>query len=226
MEIVKTNGIVLSSARSGESDILCRILTPERGKHSYMFKGLRKSRTRPKTAAEPGTEISFVYYHHAEKNIHVINEFSVEKSYSEFRDDLSRYYILCLILELADRTIPIANESGNKYKLISGAIRELSVTSEKMKLALFFFVRMMKELGILPDFEHLKGFPGKSAIRKVFLDDDCLKLYQLCAEKKFSVIEKIVIDDSKVSLLLYFSALYIEDYYHVVIKSKEFVFKG
>jgi recombinational DNA repair protein (RecF pathway) len=46
MEIVKSNGVVLSGAHSGESDSTARVFTGEHGKRNFIFKGLKKSRKR------------------------------------------------------------------------------------------------------------------------------------------------------------------------------------
>ena len=62
MDILRYTGVVLATRNLGEADLVCRIYTREEGKGEYIFKGVRKSRRRSRTATEPGSRVEFLHY--------------------------------------------------------------------------------------------------------------------------------------------------------------------
>ena len=79
MEIVKSTGIVLSSQSYGESDIICNFYTRDAGKRKFVFKGLKKSGRRSRSATEPGAVSRVVYYYRDDRDSYIVNQCDVEK---------------------------------------------------------------------------------------------------------------------------------------------------
>jgi DNA repair protein RecO len=113
MEIQKSTGVVLSTGLMGEADRSSRIFTKEYGKRGFIFKGLKKSRTRPQTVTEPGTIVNVVYYYSEKRDLYIVNEFSIFKHYSEIRKDLAKIYTLFFILEITEKTTALSDPKPN-----------------------------------------------------------------------------------------------------------------
>ena len=96
MEISKTDGIILKSRPSGESDISSLILTCDYGKKRFIFKGLKKSRKRSIAAVEPGSVINLLYYNHEDREFQIVSEFTQLMSFTEIRNDYDRIIGLTL----------------------------------------------------------------------------------------------------------------------------------
>ena len=127
MEIQKATGIVLHSRHFGEADVLARIFTREYGKRNFVFKGLKKSRSRAPSAAEPGTRLELVYYYHDTRDYHTVNEFKVSSHSIRIRSDLKKilHLYFCSISPIRP---PATTTLDPLFRLIDSGIHALAET--------------------------------------------------------------------------------------------------
>lgn len=249
MEILKTTGIALSSHDSGEADLLCNYYTREFGKRRFIFKGLKKSRRRPRSAAEPGAVARLVYYYHRDRETHVVNEFSVERFYPSITENLSKIMHLCYILESVEKTSGYDMPDGATYTLLSSGIEALSRTEHAPHLSSFFILRLLKNQGLIAEPERC-GICGSGEFSTFKMDMDdfspvcgkCLgsipangrtvgglmrgsaRRYMLeCLAGKFNRIECERFGGDDVLDILFSASLFIEAYFHTELKSKQFI---
>ena len=100
----KETGIVLSKKSSGEADNICCIFTKNSGKDRFVFKGLKKSTKRPRTASEPGSILDIIYYSGKAGSFNTISEFDILATHSLIRKSSEKIFSLYFILELVDLT--------------------------------------------------------------------------------------------------------------------------
>ncbi len=249
MEILKTTGIALSSHDSGEADLLCNYYTREFGKRAFIFKGLRKSRKRQRSAAEPGAVARLVYYYRRGREAHVVNEFSVEKFYPSLTEDLSRIMHLCFILESVEKTSGYDMPDESTYFLLRAGIEELSHTVNAPHLTAFFLLRLLRNLGIIaePDRCRLCGSTRLSAFKMDMADfgpvcGSCLSsnspadrsvgclmrgnardFMAECLAAKFISIDPARYRNEDILDILFSASLFIEGYFHTELKAKQFI---
>lgn len=247
MEIQKCAAIVLSSRASGEADRTVRAYTREFGKRSFVFKGLRKSRKRSVAAAEPGTVLDLVYYFHDGRDSHIVSEFSIGKQHREQSGNLSKLLYLFLVLETVDRTTGQNDPNRTVYELLAAALDALADTERPAHLAAFFILHLLRIDGILPNFSSCRGC-GRADFSAFALDladlsphcADCARgrgmrrhlpraamefiRTSLCT--RFSNMELAAWDDGTVLDVLFSLCLFIEGYFHIMLKSKEMIFSG
>jgi DNA repair protein RecO (recombination protein O) len=246
MEIQKATGIVLYSRRLGEADVTARIFTREFGKRTFIFKGLKKSKTRPLSAAEPGTVLDLVYYFHENREYQVVNELRVSSRREHVHDDLARIYNLCYMLELIDSTTGSADPALPLYNLLAAALDALSSSPHTVSLSVFFTLHLMRMHGILPDLATCAAC-GRRDYERFALDfrhfhvvcESCapqhtrgrrllsasLRDYLTRAPStRFGEMPHDALPEDELIDLLFFLALSVENYFRIELKSKGMLF--
>lgn len=242
MEIQKSIGVVLSSTQSGEADCFTRMYTKEFGKRNFLLKGIKKSKRRSSVISEPGTIANLVYYFHEDKNLYIVNEFRVHMHYLSIRDDLISILLLYFLLEIVEKTTAFNDTNKSIFDLLTTAIGIISKTDYKEHLAVSFIFYLLKLHGILPDFTVCKRC-GQPAAGKLIIDT--LDFHPLCSncentskqntvtftnntwefilhsmQIKFLAIDHSSFPSDDIKNLLFHLTLFIENYFHINIKSK------
>lgn len=242
MDIQKTTGIVLSSSNFGESDIISTILTKNYGKRKFLFKGLRKSNKRSKSATEPGTINSLMYYYHENKDFHIVNEYNTIKHYLNLRNNLGKIFHLYFLLETVEKTTGYNDTEVLLFELLGAGIDTLSKTDFFINLSAFFTLHLLKMHGLLPEFEFCKKC-GNNNFNEFSLDlADLSSMCKNCNKNnkilpaltknfilvslkyKYSSINQSIYKSDDILDLLFHLSIFIENYFHIQIKSKEFIF--
>ena len=250
MEILTTTGIALSSRVSGEADIMCNFFTRDFGKRKFIFKGLKKSRKRSRSATEPGSIATLVFYSREDRDAHIVNQFEVRKYHASISGDLSKIYHLFFMLELVDRTCGYENPDEGIYRLLLAGIDTLSRTGSPAHLSAFFLLHLLRGHGILPDYRtctvcgksdfagfaldstDLRPICGECLLlsrpggrqRTALLQNAAREFIHACVSMKFSAIDVRRYPEPAVLDLLFSLTLFIESYFHTEIKSKSCLF--
>ncbi|MDY6932663.1 MAG: DNA repair protein RecO [Spirochaetota bacterium] len=245
MEIQKTTGIVLSSVTLGEADKIARIYTKEYGKRNFIFKGIKKSKRRPITVAEPGTISKLVYYFHEDKDIYLVNEFQIFKQYFAIRNNFKKIVVLYFLLETAEKTSAYNDPNRSIFDLIVAGIDNLVKTEYLEHFSVFFILHILRLNGILPDLNICKMchrhdydefaidltdfYPicrncSNSMKNNKMLFHMRIKEYiDLVLLQKYVSINHSLFPVEDILNLLFYLILFIESYFHVEIKSKNFI---
>ena len=241
MEIQKTVGIVLSAKEYGEADIITRIITRDYGKRSFVFKGLKKTRKRARSAAEPGACTHLVYYFHGERDAYTVSDFTVAMHYPEIREDLDKIFHLFFLLESVDKTTGFNDSDLPVYELLAAGIDALSGTAFPAHLTSFFLIRLLGLHGILHgadackycgstdfagftlDINDLRPVCDSCAVSESMLDRSVMDYMTNAARIKFSGIDHAAYSRGSIMDLLFYLSLFIENYFHIILKSKEFI---
>jgi DNA repair protein RecO len=227
MEIRRYTGVVLATRNLGEADLVCRIYTREEGKGEYIFKGVRKSRRRSRTATEPGSRIEFLHYHHPDRESQVVSEFTGLRDTIPFRTDILRLYSLLYILEITDRST--ASGEGGLYDFLESGLQVLEKSSRPRLVSLFYLVHLLARQGILPDFSrcqvcgtamekslHIRkstGEPVCPACGGGAVGEESRELLYRITREKYRDMENHPWDDSSIRDLLQGHTRYLEQHF-------------
>lgn len=246
VEIQKATGVVLYSKNYREADIICRVYTKEFGKRGFLIKGLKKSKTRSQAAAEPGAVISMVYYYREQREHQVLQEFKPYRHYAAFRENLDKFYTLCFMLEVVDKTTGFNDPNPGLYALLAAGIETLSATAHPVNLCLFFTLHLLRINGILPDLTRCRVCGGRD-YREFAVDTreflpvcaDCLRpgdrrgrlltvqsrvFVEQSLAKKFTTMDHGSFPAESTADMLFYVTLFIENYFHIRIRSKGMLF--
>jgi len=240
MEIQKSTGIVLSSRTSGEADLFCRILTKECGKRDFIIKGLKKSKRRSQSAAEPGTVLKLIYYFSETRSSFIVKEFEVLRYNFDIRDNLQKIFNLYLILETVEKTSGYNDTDRQIFDLLAAGIDTVSKTDSPVNLSVFFILHLLRLQGLLPDMKKCKKC-GRTDYREFTLDiSDLCPLCENCSGSRMKLTQasaRNFIEDSLTQKfmhlnnpdfnrdnalnLIFYLVMFIEHYFNIEIKSKK-----
>lgn len=238
MQIRKLRGIVLSSVTYGEGDVIATLLTENAGKRSFSFKGLKRSKRRPHSAAEPGSLINLSCYYKKDRDVLSAGEVTLERSFSGIRRSLDSIYVVHIMLEAVEKSTGRDSPERALFRLLEAALKTLADTPSPYGLAVFFLVHLLRAHGILPPMTGCAvcgavSFTGFT-LRKTDLHPLCgvcsprndsqlkaeAKEYlDLCVSRKYSEIDHKCFCEGDHRALLPGILGFIEGHYGVEIKS-------
>ena len=238
MSLKKTTGIVLSSSIIGEADVKANFLCRDEGKKSFIFKGLKKSSRRPKSAAEPGTVIEIVYNEHSGRDLVTARDFFVIKYFDGITADFPKIICTSFLLELVERTTGFGNKENFIFDFLANALTSMEKTDRPLDLAVFFMIRLMNIHGILALAKRCKICGSEDFNRFVFDTIDMGLICQKCSPANPNLLDKETLNfiseslsakfielrsytaDIKYGLLVNLS-LFLEQYFNIRIHSKK-----
>lgn len=250
MEIIKSTGISLSAHAIGESDIICNLYTNDHGKRKFIFKGLKKSKKRARSAVEPGAISDIVYYYRDDRDSYIVNDVEVRKFYSAITEDLQKIFNLYLILESVDKTCGYNIADNAIYSLLCAGLDTLSKTSYPVHLSAFFIMHLLYDHGIWSDIQsckicHKNDFSlfildcvdmrpvcekcfnesSQSGLRQGsrLLQKNVRTFIRECFEKKYISIDHAAYKQDDILDLLFDLTLFMENYFHTELRSKSFI---
>lgn len=245
MSLLRGSGIVLSSTGFGEADVISRVLTREHGKISIVFKGIRKSRSRPRSSTEPGSFISLDFYRRQGAESGTAREISLKKFHSRLRENYRLIIILSFMLEVAERTTGFDTPDEELFSLLASGIIALEETDSPLHLLVFYLLHFLRLQGILPSLEKCRSC-GSSDFQQFTLDlegleilcRDCSQAHEhllhrdhidfitRCLSCKFTDIDVKPWPEVDISHLAYYFTLFLEHYFSISLRSKTLLFQA
>lgn len=235
----KETGIVLSRKDSGEADNICSIYTKNSGKEKFIFRGLKKSGKRPRTASEPGSVLNMIFYTGNNGNFNTISEFDLLNNNSSIRKSSHRIFSLFYILELVDLTTGMADPNMKIFNLLSAGIETLAQTPYVKHFTVFFTVKYLLLQGVFPGTEQC-SWCGTSSPEKLVLENqgfkisciDCsdsrspavfsrgIEFINQCVKLKLDKIDCSRYSENEVHYILINLINYIQHYYNINMKTE------
>jgi len=234
----RDNGIVLSKKSSGEADNICSIYTKNSGKDKFIFKGLKKSLKRPRTASEPGSILELIYYTGKSGSFNTVSDFDILKTHNSIRKSTEKNFTLYFILELIDLTTGFEDPNIKIFNLLSAGIETLSSTRHTKHFTLFFAIKYLLLQGVFPDTEKCSwcgnSDPKKILIEKAGFRTSCLnctdfksvaigsretEFINQCVKLKLDKIDCSGFPEKEIFTILIFLIEYINSYYGIKLKT-------
>ena len=240
MPLSKARGIILSRKLSGEADYLCSVFTKEWGREIIIFKGLKKSKKRSPSASETGSVIDFTSYSKQGSGVKTVSQFDLISTPEKVKKKALKIFTLCYMMEIVDKTTGCSDADESLYNLLCSAVYNLGKTDHETNFALFYAIQYLRMQGILPKMQECSSC-GESAFTACSVNSRNLKiLCSGCSSREDLLISKKSLEFIPLSLKEKFSNInhsayteqdllqlcrvvtdFIEQYYSVVIKSKE-----
>ena len=149
--IKKDEGVVLRTARSGETSKIVTFLGREGGKIRFIAKGALGGKSAFRGALEPGTHLEVVYYHKEGRSLFFLREVHVHSAPRTESLTLSSLAALLAVLELLDQVcFPGSPEPGIVALLLD--YRRCPDDDDPVFSFLVFQYNLLIVLGAVPDF--------------------------------------------------------------------------
>ncbi len=159
----KDEGIILNYHDWHSSDRIVVIFLKKYGKMNFVFKGVKKSKSKKLNTADIGNYVELFYYRKHADQLPYIREINVKNHFYQAKKNHIKFLYLHFISELLLNLLP--QEEAN-IKLFNFFLKVLLILqriseSELEKFIIYVEYRLIQVSGILPDFQtcshcHLK----------------------------------------------------------------------
>lgn len=126
----KSDGFILHSLRYGETSLILRVFTRERGRVSLMVKGVRKAGSRLSALLQPFTELEWVWYEKPGRDMHLVKDVGLIRQYDGISNRYDRYLAASGCLEQYDRFYPEGEEHSGLYERLVQALEHVGLAEQ------------------------------------------------------------------------------------------------
>jgi len=211
--IRKDEGVVLKTARSGETSKLVTFLGRENGKIRLLAKGALAGKSPFRGALEPGNHLEVVFYHKEGRTLYFLKEVHVHSSLETDRGSLSEMAAALAVVELLDRVCFWESPDERVVSLVVDYLR-CPPGRDPVLSFLVFEAKLLSVLGALPDFsvcvvcgvELDDGFfhpaegtgactvHSEAASRRFSVDENLVELWARLVDESFDDLREVDID--------------------------------
>ncbi|MDF3819243.1 DNA repair protein RecO [Leptospira sp. 96542] len=207
MAIKKERGIVLTSKDIGDSDRLISLAGEFNVRHSFITKGIRKSKRRPIAATEVGSLIELDFYDKPDQEWKFVKEIVLVNRFDELKSTYMGTLFIMYLCELTDYLYLQAEFHPFLNQLLLGSLERATEFGFQKQILPFFKLRALTNTGHFPT-EFFCHTCGEEVLKKrqayfslehrEFLCSDChgipkdhlpvLKLFHTMLSRKYSKV--------------------------------------
>ena len=146
---IRTEAIVLRQRPLGDTDRICVLFSPTRGRMEAVAKGVRKPLSKLSGHVEPLSRGQFGLAHG--RNLDVITDAATLDSWPPLHDDVDRMTEALAMAELVDRSTDADVSSGPLYLLLRHSLDALASTPSPRAVRWWFVLRFLDQQGYRPE---------------------------------------------------------------------------
>jgi DNA repair protein RecO (recombination protein O) len=145
----KTKGIVLRTVKYGETSLVVTMFTELFGVQVYMVKGIRSAKNKKGNYFLPGAILDMVVYHHEQKNMQMIKEFSWAVLFNNVLSDVIKNSIALYMVELLTKCLKQPEQNTDLFAFCEDALLQLdaAVPSVAANFPLYFSLQLPQFFG-------------------------------------------------------------------------------
>lgn len=153
--LVKTKGIVLTSVKYGEADLIVKCLTEE-GMRSYMLKRIIGSKSKKVKLAyfQPLSLLELTANHNQKGRLNSIREVRASYIYQSVSTDIRKQSIALFLSEVLASAIREEESDSSLFEYVQAALIWLDTHDRIANFHLLFLMRLTRFLGFYPDSKH------------------------------------------------------------------------
>ena len=155
----KSRAIALSYLKQGESSIIAKIFTEEKGLQSFIVKGVRAKKAKKKLGLFQPLQLLNINATHITKNsLQYISEISIAHNQVSDGIDMKKNFIYIFVAEVISKVLLETEKDKALFKFIWELKNDLS-NFEKINqnFPLIFLIGLSEQLGFLPSKDQIDG---------------------------------------------------------------------
>ncbi|MCC6721949.1 MAG: DNA repair protein RecO [Bacteroidia bacterium] len=156
--ILKTEAICIKNTRFGESGIISKLYTKDRGISSFLIQGInRKSSIIKNSHIMPGNLLEIVYYKKTSLGISRIKETKLTDNFYGLETNISKNAVLQFVLEIISKTNEDEIEDESLFNFLQKSLRFLNNKETQIKyFPLIFLCKYLSFTGWYPNIDDAK----------------------------------------------------------------------
>ncbi|MBO3118001.1 DNA repair protein RecO [Winogradskyella sp. DF17] len=157
--LTKNKCIVLSKLKYGESDLIVKCFTKERGLVSYILKGVLKSKKSSSKVVyfQPLTQLVVEENFYPKRTLHHFKEVKPYYIYKSLHSNIFKSAIVLFLSEILANTINEEEKNEGLYTFIETALQYLDAEGDYANFHLLFLLKLTRYLGFQPEQETHKS---------------------------------------------------------------------
>ena len=186
--IINTKAIVLKTFPYGETSLISRCFTKEKGKISFIIKGAQKKNLFLSPYFQPFSHIQIIYNEKSKRELQIISKVSFVNIWLKIPESLKKMTLLQSMLEITDFTIEKNDPHPELFNILIQAMHNFENNQLKENLIFWFYeCELLSELGFRID---LKNNPkNKYEIQNSRIEGSSLMVIQHLLNKHIDQIE-------------------------------------
>ena len=177
--IERAHGLILRTRPFTETSLIVNWLTPELGRISTVAKGARRSKSPFRGKLDLFYEANFSFQRSRRSELHTLREVSLLETHTALRHELGHLqqasYCATLIEQTTERETPLPGI----FELMRSFLQSLAQRPPQPRNIFAFELKLLHELGLLPDPKQSKLTPGAKKILAEFVIQDWSILLRL-----------------------------------------------
>jgi DNA repair protein RecO (recombination protein O) len=156
--IVNTTAIVLKTFPYGETSLISRCFTKEKGKISFIIKGAQSKKNLLSPYFQPLSYIQIIYNENAKRELQIISKVNFVDIWLKIPDSLKKMTLLQSILEITDFTLEKNDPHPGLFNILIESINYFEKNRFKENLIFWFYeCELLSELGFRIDLKNNGG---------------------------------------------------------------------
>ncbi len=195
----RTSGIILRTRPLTETSLIVRWLTPDFGRLATVAKGARRSKS-PFLGKLDLFYVADLSFHPSRStDLHTLREVSVRNYQHGLRGELGYLQQASYFAQLLEQTTETGTPLPNLFALLRDVLEALPQAPPHALTVFAFEIRLLVELGLMPDLEHSSLTPGARQV------------LQLAASAEWPVLSRLRLSRPQVEELDRFLAGFLLD---------------
>ena len=158
--IVHTPAIVLKTIPYGDTSMISRCFTLEKGKIGLIIKGARSKKSPKSAHFQHLSYIEIIYYDKPNRDLQVLSKVNFKESWPHIQNSLKAVTLALAILEMTDRTLEIDDPHFGLFNILVDILRGFNDRkADPNMLFLFYECALLSHLGFRPDLD-CRDMPG------------------------------------------------------------------
>tara|TARA_Y100000741_G_scaffold113159_1_gene84905 strand:- start:181 stop:879 length:699 start_codon:yes stop_codon:yes gene_type:complete len=187
--IIETPAIVLKTFSYGETSLISRCFTKEKGKVSFIIKGARSKKNLISPYFQPLSFIQIIYNENEKRDLQIVSKVHFIKIWLKISQSLKKMTLLQSILEVTDFSLELNDPHPGLFESLIEVIELYENDSINSNLAFWLYESVvLSEMGFRIDLED-EGFESRGYnLLSIKNEEKCQHILQNLIDKKFEKI--------------------------------------
>ena len=197
--IVNTTAIVLKTFPYGETSLISRCFTKEKGKISFIIKGAQSKKNLLSPYFQPLSYIQIIYNENAKRELQIISKVNFVNIWLKIPTSLKKMTLLQSILEITDFTLEKNDPHPGLFTILIEAVNYFENNQFKENLIFWFYeCELLSELGFRIDLKNNEG--NKYDITSSKIEGESLIILKHLLNKSIEQVkfDKVLKKDKKI----------------------------
>ena len=187
--IINTNAIVLKTFSYGETSLISRCFTEDRGKISFIIKGAKSKKNLIAPYFQPLSYINIIFNENEKRELQIVSKVSFVKIWTKIPLSLKKMTLSQSVLEVSDFTLERNDPYPNLFKILIKTFLYFENGDFDENIVFWHYeCKVLSEMGFLIDTEDNQDFiQGSTRLKKT--------------DTSFSVLQNLIKGDlSKINI--------------------------